>query len=191
MRKDFYIFRHGETAFNAQRRMQGSGTDMGLTELGKKQAFDLAEKLCPCGVEAVFSSPLKRALETAEVVACAAKCDVFVKNDLRECFYGDAEGMPVKRVCEKFSDVYKNWNDPEVWDIAYPNGESKRTALHRIWFQIEELKQQPYQVMGIAMHGGTMASLLNFLHHNFKEIPNCAVIHLVYDNDWYIDGDLF
>ena len=69
MRKDFYIFRHGETDYNAQKRWQGQGIDIDLNKTGLKQAEDLAEKMQHLGLEIIYSSPLKRARQTAEFVA--------------------------------------------------------------------------------------------------------------------------
>ena len=191
MRKDFYVFRHGETEFNVQHRQQGSGIDMDLTPKGKAQALVLAAKLKPYRLEAIFSSPLKRALQTAQAAAASFACPVIIKEDLRECFYGDAEGMLQPELAAEYPEVYNNWSNPEVWDIAYPNGESKQAALSRVWKQIEKLLQEPYSVCGIAIHGGTMGSLLNYLHYDFAKIENCAAFHLVYDGAWRIDGGLF
>lgn len=191
MRKDFYIFRHGETEFNVRHRQQGSGIDLDLTSKGKAQALILATKLKPYRLEAIFSSPLKRALQTAQVISDFSSCLVIIKEDLRECFYGDAEGVLQSELAAKYPEVYNNWNNPKAWDIAYPNGESKKAALERVWRQIEELRQEPYGVCGIAIHGGTMGSLLNYLHYDFDKIENCAAFHLIYDGSWMIDGDLF
>lgn len=191
MHKDFYIFRHGETEFNLQHRQQGSGINMELTDKGRKQAVALTDKLAAYKLEAVFSSPLIRAVQTAKTVAQKFDCPLIIKEDLRECFYGDAEGMLQSEIAAKYPDIYNNWNNPEVWDIAYPHGESKKASLERVWCQIEKLRQEPYGVCGIAIHGGTMGSLLNYLHYDFTKIQNCAAFHLVYDNNWRIEGDLF
>lgn len=191
MRKDFYIFRHGETEFNLQHRQQGSGIDMELTAKGQEQAIALAQKLARCNLDIIFSSPLKRAVQTAQTVAKTLHCPLIIKDDLQECFYGRAEGMLQSELAEKYPDVYNNWSNPEVWNIAYPDGESKQAALERVWRQIEDLRQAPYNVIGVAIHGGTMGSLLNYLHFDFGKIENCAVFHLVYDGAWRIDGGLF
>ena len=177
---------------NAQARIQGSGMDVELNEVGKAQAMTLAQKLKPCDLEVIFSSPLKRAMQTARTVAEVCHCPVLVKDDLRECFYGDAEGMLQSELAVKYPEVYQNWGNPEVWNIAYPNGESKQAALDRVWRQIEKLLQEPCTVCGVAIHGGTMGSLLNYLHYDFAKIENCAVFHLIYnDGKWQMDGDLF
>ena len=176
---------------NAQARIQGSGMDVELNEVGKAQALTLAQKLKSYDLEIIFSSPLKRAMQTAQTVAEMCHCPVLIKDDLRECFYGSAEGLPIAEVKQKYTDVYANWANPNFWDIAYPEGETKKAALERVWKQIEELTETPYKTMGIAIHGGTMGSLLNYLHYDFERIENCAVFHLIYDNNWRIEGGLF
>ena len=192
MRKDFYVFRHGETDYNKERKLQGSGRDIALNEIGIKQGRQLAEKLKNIRLEAIYSSPLKRALQTAAFVAESQDIPVIVKDDLRECCYGDAEGMDLDEVERLYPEIKKNWTNPKVWDIRYPYGESKREALERVWSRIQELKEAPEKSIGVAVHAGTMGSLLNFMHFDFKNIPNCAVFHLVYvDNTWYVEGELF
>ena len=65
MRKDFYIFRHGETDENLAKRWQGSGVDAPLNVTGIHQAQVLAEKINNLGIEVIYSSPLKRAQQTS------------------------------------------------------------------------------------------------------------------------------
>lgn len=86
MRKDFYVFRHGETDLNKQKGWQGSGVDYDLNEAGVMQARSLVEKLRDKNLQIIFSSPLKRAKHTADTVAEAIHVPVVVKKDLRECF---------------------------------------------------------------------------------------------------------
>ena len=69
MKKDFYLFRHGQTDMNAAGRWQGRGIDLPLNETGREQARELAAALTPAALEVVFSSPLKRAVQTAQIVA--------------------------------------------------------------------------------------------------------------------------
>lgn len=192
MRKDFYVFRHGETELNLQKRIQGSGMNVDINPTGQDQALLLANKFNNISLQAIFSSPLIRAVHTAEVVAKAKNVPIIIKNDLRECFYGEAEGQKVADVKTNFPQVIDNWTNPLIWNIAYPNAESKKQALERVWAQIEKLVDEPYNIMGIAIHAGTMGSLLNFLHYDFEAIPNCAMFHLIYENEnWRIEGNLF
>lgn len=192
MRKDFYIFRHGETELNRQNRWQGSGMNYDLTELGKQQADDLAAKLANLGIEIIFSSPLVRALHTAAIVAKQLEITVQQKDDLRECFYGKAEGMLVDDLTRDMPDIVNNWYNPAHMDIRFPEGESKREALERVLQGLQQLSTQPFAVLGIAIHGGSMGALLNYFGVEFKNIPNCASLHLVWqDEKMQIEGGIF
>ena len=68
MRKDFYLFRHGETDYNKEHRWQGCGIDVSLNSRGIIQAQELASRLRECRIEHIYSSGLKRALQTAQMV---------------------------------------------------------------------------------------------------------------------------
>lgn len=191
MRKKFYVFRHGETDLNKEKRCQGSGIDYDLNENGIAQASDLSEKLNGRGLEIIFSSPLKRARHTAEIAAGKLGIGVETVDDLRECFYGDAEGALLSEIAEKWPHVALNWDNPDCMDLLYPNGENKKDVLARVLAVLKKLTEQPYLTMGVAIHGGTMATLLNYFKFDFAKIPNCAVFCLVYeDGKFSIDGGL-
>lgn len=192
MRKDLYIFRHGETDLNLQKKIQGSGMDFDLNGTGLKQATELCNKFTNIPLEIIFSSPLKRAIQTAEIVAQHKNISIIVQENLKECFYGEAEGMYVTEVQKKYPDIINNWSNPNVWNIKYPHGETKKEALDRVWNEINQIKNSSFNIIGIAIHGGTMSSLLNYLHFGFDCIGNCAVVHLVNDNnEWFVEGNLF
>ena len=192
MRKDFYVFRHGETDLNKQRRWQGSGADYDLNATGVAQAELAVNKLKEKKLEIIFSSPLKRALHTAEIVGKAVGAEVRAEDDLRECFYGDAEGEPIADLERKYPDILNNWYNPQYLDIRFPGGEIKAEALNRVLARLEQLRNEPYGTMGVAIHGGTMGALLGHFKVPFAKIPNCAVFHLIYDAaGWRVDGGLF
>ena len=191
-RKDFYIFRHGETELNKQKRWQGAGMDYALNETGVSQAQGLVEKLRGKGLEVIYSSPLKRARQTAEVVAEALNVPVEIKDDLRECFYGDAEGQLITDLQRDVPEIVNNWNHPDYWDIRFPRGESKKEALDRVLSELLKLTSEDFNTAGIAIHGGTMSAMLNYLHYDFDKLANCAAFHLVYeDGCWSMEGDIF
>ena len=192
MRKEFYVFRHGETDLNLQKRWQGSGMNYDLNQTGILQAQGLIEKLKDKHLEIIFSSPLLRAYHTAQVVGKALHLEVVVKDDLRECFYGDAEGQLIADLQKSCPEIVNNWNKPQYMNISFPNGERKDVALKRVWAVLDELKNLPYNCMGIAIHGGTMAAMLNRLNFSFEKIPNCAAFLLVWDGlSWKMEGNLF
>lgn len=192
MSKSFYIFRHGETELNRQKRWQGSGMDYDLTEKGIEQAQLLTEKLQGKNIEAIYSSPLIRARHTAEVVAAALNVPVIVKDDLRECFYGEAEGQLIADLQREVPQIVNNWSSPRFMDLRFSGGESKQEALLRVLGVLEQSAEDEAAVIGIAIHGGTMASLLNHFGFSFDVIPNCAVFHLVYENGrGRVEGKIF
>ena len=91
MKTRFIIFRHGQTDWNADRRVMGRN-DIPLNEIGKEQAERLALRLIKENVDVFYSSPLKRATETASVVASKHGKQPIVMNDLIEMSLGKFEG---------------------------------------------------------------------------------------------------
>ncbi|CAO2827975.1 unnamed protein product [Amaranthus hypochondriacus] len=91
---EIIIVRHGETDWNALHKMQGQ-VDIDLNEVGRKQAVIVAERLArEPNISAIYSSDLKRALETAQTIA--SKCiglEVLINKDLRERHIGDLQGL--------------------------------------------------------------------------------------------------
>ncbi len=83
---------------------------------------------------------MKRALHTAEIVGKAVGAEVRVENDLRECFYGDAEGKLIADLEREYPDILNNWYNPQYLDIRFPGGESKAEALNRVLARLDKLK---------------------------------------------------
>ena len=192
MPKYFYIFRHGETELNKQKRWQGSGMDYDLTELGIAQARDLAQKLQGKGIEKIYSSPLIRALHTAQEVGKVLNVEVEVRQNLRECFYGKAEGMLIVDLQKQVPEIVNNWQNPNFMDIRFEGGESKKEALNRVLAELKKISQEPQTTVGIAVHGGTMADLLNYFGFTFDKIPNCGVFCLEVGKDMTkVVGEIF
>lgn len=192
MRKDFYVFRHGETDLNKMNRWQGSGMDYDLNATGIAQAQGLVTKLQDKRLQIIFSSPLKRAYHTAKVVGEALSIPIEIKDDLRECFYGDAEGQLIADLQQDVPEIVNNWYNPKFWDVCFTKGESKREALHRVMAVFEALRLEDYEVMGVAIHGGTMGAMLNHFGVDFEKLANCGAFHLVYEDEkWLVDGNIF
>src|SRR5687768_16876002 len=86
------LARHGETDWNRELRIQGS-SDIALNDLGRDQARALAEELAELALDAIYSSDLRRARETAEAVAAQHGLDVRLDPRLRERAFGSWEGL--------------------------------------------------------------------------------------------------
>ena len=105
---DIYLLRHGETDWNKKRLLQGH-TDIPLNEKGRAQVDDTVRRLCAAGVQmdAIISSPLKRARETAEIAALRLdypKEKIVVEELLIERGFGEGEGMSLDDMKAKYPD---------------------------------------------------------------------------------------
>ncbi|MEV4098602.1 bifunctional RNase H/acid phosphatase [Streptosporangium saharense] len=125
------LLRHGETPMSVERRFSGLG-DPELTPNGLAQARAAAARLTrePYGVQVVVSSPLRRALVTAETVAAGLGIDVVVEPELREADFGAWEGHTFTEIQRRWPDELATWlADPSA---APPGGESFGDAARRV-----------------------------------------------------------
>ena len=123
------LLRHGQTELSVQKRFSGIGAQA-LTEVGRAQAAAAASRLVASGAVAVVSSPLRRAQQTAAVVAGALGLDVAVEQGLRETDFGDWEGYTFAEVRDKWPRELAAWlADPAV---APPFGESFADTATRV-----------------------------------------------------------
>lgn len=190
MRKDFYIFRHGETDYNQQRRWQGQGIDLDLNDNGKAQAEILASKLKDKGLEIIYSSPLKRAKQTAEAVARYYNIPIEIIPELTEGGLGDCEGILRDEVAQKYPDIWNIWyGDNQIMDVRWPNGESKLEIQQRMTKAFNSLLSRPESIIGIASHGAAIRYFLLQFGYGPHRIKNTALFHLVFDNgNWDLVG---
>ena len=172
MRKDFYIFRHGETDYNREQRIQGCGLDAPLNEVGIAQAEELAKKL--------------RALQTAQICAGHLGVAVDVIPELREGCFGELEGMLKTEVAVKYAEIHKDWYSPvDDMNVRFPGGESKQEMQDRMFAVISSLLSSPFQIIGIASHGSSIRYLLYKFGLSPHRMPNTALYHVVCeDGNW-------
>jgi probable phosphoglycerate mutase len=130
------LLRHGQTPMSVERRYAGT-SDVPLTEAGLRQAAAAARRLSAAGIGMIVSSPLQRAVRTAEQVASVTGVPVVTDEGFRETDFGAWEGLTFAEVRQRWPDEMTAWlADPEV---PPPGGESfaevsKRVtdALHRV-----------------------------------------------------------
>lgn len=172
--KEFYVFRHGETEMNRLRKWQGRGIDLPLNENGRRQASELAERLKGLGLEAIFSSPLKRALETAQIAAGVLNVPVIVKENLTEGSFGVAEGKTREEIAAMYPDVSDAWHnlDADFMDACFQGGESKRQIQSRVLQALSEIAVLPYQRVGISVHSAVIRYLLLYFGIKQQQIPH-------------------
>ncbi len=133
----FYFVRHGVSEWNAENRLCGR-TDVSLSDEGRRQAVRLAERLRGLSPAALYTSPLRRAVETAEIIAAATGVKPIVDGRLIELDYGAWEGMTFAEVMELDADAYRAW-DADPANVAPREGESGAQALARVAPFLDEL----------------------------------------------------
>lgn len=125
------LVRHGETEWNAARRIQGH-KNSDLSELGRRQAQRIAERLSHSQITAVYASDLSRALETAAPIAAPHGLTVQPLSGLREKGYGDWEGLTEADVIARWPDEWRRYHTLREWDFPIPGGESWEQVQARI-----------------------------------------------------------
>ena len=156
------LARHGQTEWNSVTRYQGK-TDVPLNELGRLQAARLAARLSSWGPERFFTSPLSRALETAEIVRAGLLMEekpvLAVLGDLAEIDFGDWEGQTIPEIEENYGKLYRDWReDPSR--IIPPGGESFPKVLMRVGRAFKEILAGPAERILVVGHGGIMRAAL-------------------------------
>jgi len=141
------LIRHAETMWNRERRYQGR-QDPPLSDTGRAQAEALGRLLAKEQIEAVWSSPLRRARETAESIATARGLTVRVDDQFSEMHFGQWEGLTSDEVSAKFPEMYRTWlHTPHL--VTVPNGETLSDVRDRALKGLSALRQ--------AHDGGTVA----------------------------------
>jgi broad specificity phosphatase PhoE len=153
MIEQLFLIRHGETEHNVAGIAQG-WNDSALSERGERQVRRLAERIARLTPNALFSSPLSRALATAQAIAETTGLEIRTLDELREMNYGGWEGMSFLAVRREYADVYRNWIDDPDWPC--PGGESHndvRARLERAFRIIESSANGEPLRAAVVTHG--------------------------------------
>lgn len=171
-----YVVRHCEAAGNHKRLFQGT-TDCDITKLGQKQLEFLSERFSDIQLDAIYTSPLIRAVKTAEALCGDRDIDIVKLDGLAEINGGVLEAKPFMPTISSIPGLAEIWNDtPE--DFAPPGGEPMRTAYERVWNAIETVfKENEGKTVAVASHGGVIRCLnCRLLYgdiHRLKDTPWC------------------
>jgi len=166
--------RHGETVSNAARRYQGH-SDSPLTETGRKQVSSLGSRMGKIEFDALISSDLGRAQETASIIAGHTGHSVQTDSRLRERNYGILEGLTVPEINAENPEVLARLdaNDP---DYIIPEGESHRQHYQRNIAAIEELvSRKSGGRIAMVVHGGVLDSLFRYVALLPLSQPRCFI----------------
>jgi len=172
---EIMLVRHGETEWNVEEIFRGR-IDIELNETGMKQAELLAEYLSHLQLEAICSSPLKRALTTAETIAGYHKLGVNVAPGLIDFNYGEWQGLPHQEVKDKYKELYAEWiNSPD--QVRIPAGESLDDVRERALGVVKNV---------VARYEGTVALVS---HRVVNKVLICALLGLDNSHFWNIKQD--
>ena len=125
----FYLIRHGETKWNAEKRLTGR-SNVSLSDVGRRQAKSLAARLKSLPVDSIYCSPLRRTMETAIFIGDELNINPIQDIRIIEMSYGSWEGKMYSEIVKNDSLSFSQWNkDP--YDSRPPGGENGREATKR------------------------------------------------------------
>jgi broad specificity phosphatase PhoE len=154
----FVLVRHGETDWNRERRFQGHA-DVPLNEAGRRQAEALADALAGERFAAAYSSPLRRALETAEIVADRLHIPVEPRAGLMEVDVGSWSGLTTAEVEQRFPDGFRHWVETRA--DGWTDGETYEELGARVIWDLRRLAERhPGESVLAVTHGGPIRSVL-------------------------------
>jgi broad specificity phosphatase PhoE len=158
----FILIRHGESVWNGERRIQGN-QDPALSDRGRRQADLLVAGLTdrfPKSAAAVYTSPLRRAAETAERIAGAFGLPIVPEPDFREMRLGRWEGMTVAEIQAAFPGTYERWLADPLAHPA-PGGEKLEEFFARVVGAFTRMRESRPGADGVLVsHGGAVKALL-------------------------------
>jgi alpha-ribazole phosphatase len=172
-----FLIRHGETDWNTEGRWQGQA-DVPLNPKGICQATQIAQRLRSSGLNAIYSSDLVRARQTAQILADTVGRAVFVDARLREIHQGEWQGMLVSEIQERYAEEFQQRRDDPL-SVAPPGGETTLQVQERVLSAVEEIRaKHPGETVAIVSHGFAIAVILAYC----RDIPVTEVWGLVPQN---------
>jgi probable phosphoglycerate mutase len=155
----FFLIRHAENDLTGH-TLAGRRPGVHLNLNGQAQAERLAEKLASAGITRIFSSPMERAVETAEAVATRLRARVEIRDAFNELNFGDWTGRTFSEL--ESIEQWKQWNSYRL-GIRPPNGEMMLEVQTRFVAEIERLRRELTQeCIAIFSHGDPLKSVLMY-----------------------------
>ena len=173
---EIILTRHGETDWNVTEVFRGR-IDVDLNETGVRQAELLAEYLSELKIDAVYSSPLQRALKTAELIAGWQALKVNVVHGLIDFDYGEWQGLSHREVKGRYEELYKEWTiRPDR--VRMPGGET-----------LEDVRERAMAVVDDAVGSYGDGRVVLVSHRVVSKVLVCALLGLDNSHFWNIRLD--
>lgn len=183
--------RHGETAWNVDARIQGQ-LDIPLNELGRWQAARVAQTLAGETIDAIYTSDLQRARQTAQPIADAMGLPLGLEQGLRERRFGAFEGLLYPEIQARWPDGAKRWSTREPAYAPEGGGESLIDFYARVVDTASRLAAaHAGQSIVLVAHGGVMdclyraATRVDLQQHRSWKLVNAALNRLLYTPDGF------
>ena len=173
--KKVYLIRHGLPDFPGGKRLCLGTTDLPMGEAGLAQAREMAKMLPP--VTAVFSSPLKRAVQTAQAVGLP----VTVLEGLREMYAGEWDGLTFDQIRERYPELYAARANNLT--LPLPGAEDQAAGLSRFAAAMEESARLAPGDFAVVAHGGVIAGFLQSIGGAWYKPVYAEAVSLIYDKD--------
>ncbi len=182
------LVRHGQTDWNAEDRIQGL-IDRSLNDAGKKQARDLIEELRAFQAAKIYTSPLLRAKQTAEILAGALGCSLEIEPFIHEASYGSSEGITRSEFASRFQIALEKEKElsfnEQLFFKVIPDGESCSDILARVIPALLRIaKNHLGEKVIVVTHGYVMRALLGYLLRVYNReiiVPNAGIAILESD----------
>ena len=188
MKTILLLIRHGETEWNTLCKFQGC-TDIPLAKEGIKQAELLKNRLNG-NFDYIYSSPLSRAFETANILASNTDKEVTIDPEIREINFGEWEGLTIHDISEKYPDIFKAWRNDKIESYICGGDSSMHNAANRAKKCILDivLKHRGKKI-AIVAHGGIIkAGIIGIfewdmtMYHKMA-LGNTCINTLSFDDD--------
>ncbi|MCQ4725060.1 histidine phosphatase family protein [Anaerotignum faecicola] len=165
-----YLIRHGETEWNKAKRFQG-WTDIELSQEGRRQASLLGERFKKIDIDEIYSSPLKRAVETARPIADIKGLEIKTNENFKEINFGEWEGMTAKEISTKYGKSFDEFiKYPE--NGTFPGDISFAHVTERIKIGLRDvLDGKDDKNIAIVSHGGIVRLIIKYL--------------MAFEGEWY------
>jgi broad specificity phosphatase PhoE len=153
-----YCVRHGESVYNAEGRIQGQ-SDVPLSEFGRRQSEAIADRLADLPIDAIYSSPLKRAWETAEAIARRVGLPIRGDDRLKELNVGLFQDHLRRELPHLFPEALARWKSGDP-DFVLPGGESRNELKRRGRAAFLEIGSRGHEHAVLVAHGRLLAVTL-------------------------------
>jgi broad specificity phosphatase PhoE/hypoxanthine phosphoribosyltransferase len=191
-----FLVRHGESADNAAGDRYSGITDSVLTELGIRQAEDVGWALQGEHIERIYTSPMKRAVETARMVQSKTGGMLVVDNRLREIDYGNWEGLTRQEVFQRWPELYLAYKEDPIKNHP-PGGENPKETFGRLlslWIDIQKtMASENIKRFVIVTHKSIGRLLLCYItgqplsKYRERRLDNSSITKLILDKSGKTD----